>query len=69
MRDLRTVAASSNGAEFWYGTSDLSPAMLARMRAEDWTAVVWWDDAKPPGLRVYEMGSRFVDLAVSHSPH
>ncbi len=69
MRDLRTVAASSNGAEFWYGTSDLSPAMLARMRAEDWTAVVWWDDAKLPGLRVYEMGSRFVDLAVSHSPH
>jgi hypothetical protein len=43
--------------------------MLAHMRAEDWIAVVWWDDAKPKGLRVYEIGSRFVDLSISHGSH
>lgn len=69
MRDLRTVATGDAEAEFWYGTSDLRPAMLAHMRAEDWIAVVWWDDAKPKGLRVYEIGSRFVDLSISHGSH
>ena len=69
MRDLQTVATRGDQAEFWYATSEFSPGALARMRADDWTAVVWWDDVKPPGLRVYEIGPRFADLANYHAPH
>lgn len=65
MRDFDTLARVPT-AQFSYASSDLTDQEAAALRAEDEPLMVWWDDAKIAGIRTYEFGERFRDLAVGH---
>lgn len=66
MRDLHSIARDTDPL-FGYRSSGISPRACAALRTEDRSLVVWWDDARLDGIRTYEIGQRFLDLAVSHS--